>query len=223
MAEREIPRAGLESEASLHRCLTRCHQLLQTGHLLLPLLLNKMEEKKTGGKNWSLFLTCKCYNCWCWCGFLPFFVPTSLSESESVATLSLDFCLRKSSSLSLPFADSKKRSFSFFMIVKKRKKINLYSKRAVIQLLYNIFISRTWEYLTSCFWGPHHQSSLFPHQNNAVSLPHPLTGRSFHLHPTSHHLTGSPGLRLPHQCEGCLDQSVGCLGQTVGYQGHCAH
>lgn len=213
MAEKEIPRVGLESEASLHRCLTRCHQLLQTGHLLLPLLFNKMEEEKTGAKELSLFLTCRCYNCCCWCAFLPFFVPTSLSESESVATLSLDFCLRKSSSLSLPFADSKNRTpFSFFIIVKKK-----------IQLLYNIFTSRTWEYLTSCFWGPHHQSSLFPHQNNAVSLPHPLTGRSFHLHPTSHHLTGSPGLRLPHQYEGCLDQSVGCLGQTVGYQGHCVH
>lgn len=45
-AEKEIPRAGLESEASLHRCLTICHQLLQTGHLLLlPLLFNKMEEE----------------------------------------------------------------------------------------------------------------------------------------------------------------------------------
>lgn len=104
-----------------------------------------------------------------------------------------------------------------------KEKINLYSKGAMMQLRYNIFISRTWEYLTSCFWGPHHQSSLFLHQNNDVSLPHPLTGRSYHLHPTSHHLTGSPGLRLPHQYEGCLDQSAGFLGQTVGFQGHCVH
>lgn len=46
MTEKEIPRAGPELEASLHRCLTICHQLHQTGRLLLPsLLFNKMEEE----------------------------------------------------------------------------------------------------------------------------------------------------------------------------------
>lgn len=39
-------------------------------------------------------------------GFSPFLVPTSLSESESEVAFALVFCLRKSSSLSLPFADS---------------------------------------------------------------------------------------------------------------------
>ena len=101
--------------------------------------------------------------------------------------------------------------------------MNLYSKGGVIELLYYIFISRTREYLTSGFWEPHHQNSLVRHQNNDVSLLHHLTGRSYHLHPTSHHLTGSPGLRLPHQYEGCLGQIAGCLGQIVGFQGHCVH
>lgn len=41
-------------------------------------------------------------------GLLPFFPPISLSESESEAAFALVFCLRKSSSLSLPFADSEK-------------------------------------------------------------------------------------------------------------------
>lgn len=70
--------------------------------------LTRWKRSKQAQKNAPLSFTCRCYICWCGCGFSPFFVPISLSESESVATLILDFCLRKSSSLSLPFADSKK-------------------------------------------------------------------------------------------------------------------
>lgn len=50
-----VPEAGLGSVASLHHCLRRCHQLLQTGHLLLFSSLWDIN------KQWVMSLTNKIY------------------------------------------------------------------------------------------------------------------------------------------------------------------
>lgn len=121
---RQIPGAVPGSAASPHRCLKRCRQPHQTGRLLLlltPSLWNSTDKFKVHKTQLHLIKLnsdvnkdatmnqqgSACSESIC---FLRFFLPMSLSESESEAAFDLLFCRRKSSSLSLPLADSEKKT-----------------------------------------------------------------------------------------------------------------
>lgn len=145
--------------------------------------------------------------------FLPFFVPTSLSESESDAAFALVFCLMKSSSLSLPFADSENGYHKV-----QQQYINHWNRFFYFMNFIDSKLEKTTchQYLTSCSSAPRHQSSPVLHQSNDVSPPRPLIGHSWPPSPTSHHLTGSP-------CQKLLHLSEGFLVLTVVSQGHYEH